>query len=72
MTVIADTPEAVSRYQLLVVKQGLKACQKGFRLNTAYTPKNLRMITERATGRKFKARDYAGMIAALEEKLNAE
>lgn len=69
MTIIADTPEGITRYQMLAVKQGLKACKIGLRVNRAYTPKNLRMMVERFTGRKFKARDYDGMIAAVEELL---
>lgn len=72
MTIIASTPSEISRYQMIVVKQGLKAIKIGLRVNRAYTPKNLRAMTERITGKKFKARDYDGMIAALEEKLNAE
>lgn len=63
------TGEGISRYQLLVVKQGLKACKIGLRVNRAYTPANLRRVTEQLTGKKFKARDYDGMIAAIEALL---
>lgn len=63
------TGTGVSVYQMLVVKRGLLACKDGFRLNRAYTPKNLRAVTERLTGQKFKARDYDGMVAALEAKI---
>lgn len=63
------TGEGITRYQVIVVKQGLKACKRGMRLNRAYTPKNLRALTERFVGRKFKARDYDGMIAAIDEEL---
>lgn len=70
MTMI-DTPEGIAHYQILVVKQGLKAIKIGMRLNRSYTPKNLKLMTEKITGRKFKARDYDGMMAALEEKLDA-
>lgn len=69
MTIIAQTPTEINRYQTLVVKQGLKACKIGLRVNRAYTPKNLRAMTEKITGKKFKARDYDGMIAALEAVL---
>jgi len=63
----------VTRYQVLVVRQGLRACKRGFRLNTAYTPKNLRAMTEKITGhRNFRARDYDGMIAALDQWLAAQ
>lgn len=68
--IIADTPETISRYQALVVKQGLKALKIGMRLNRAYTPKNLMAMTTQITGRTFKARDYDGAIAALEEILS--
>lgn len=70
MSVMIDTPEGIQAYQMIAVKHGLKACKIGMRLNTAYTPKNLRAMTEKFTGKKFKARDYDGMIAAIEEKLN--
>ena len=58
-----------SVYQILAVKHGLKACKAGIRLNRSYTPKNLRLMTEKITGKTFKARDYDGMIVALEEVL---
>jgi hypothetical protein len=57
-------------YQILVIKQGLKACKVGIRLNKSYTPKHLRRMTERLTGKTFKSRDYDSMIAAIEELLN--
>lgn len=63
------TPISHTTYQILVVKQGLKACKIGFRLNRAYTPKNLKLMAEKITGQKFKARDYDGMIEALEKVL---
>lgn len=58
-----------NRIALIAAKHGLKAIKKGFRLNRAYTPANCRAIVERETGRKFKARDYDGMIAAADELL---
>lgn len=57
------------RISAIAAKQGLKAIKIGMRLNTAYTPKNCRAVAEKLTGKKFKARDYDGMIAALEEYL---
>lgn len=57
------------RVAAIAAKHGLKAIKKGFRLNTMYTPKRLHALTQELTGRKFKARDYDGMIAALEEFL---
>lgn len=59
------------RLSAIAAKHGLKAIKLGMRLNTAYTPKNCRAIAEKFTGRKFKARDYDGMIAAIDEKLDA-
>lgn len=58
-----------NRIAAVAARQGLKAIKIGMRLNSAYTPKNCRAIAERVTGRKFKARDYDGMIAALTEYL---
>lgn len=72
MTISADTPAAIVRYQMLAVKHGLKAVIGGYRVNRAYTPRNLRLMTENYTGKKFRARDYAGMIKAIEEKMAAD
>lgn len=59
------------RMGMIAARQGLKAIKIGMRLNTAYTPKNCRAMIERVTGKKFKARDYDGMIAAATEWLDA-
>lgn len=58
------------RMGAVAAKHGLKAIKRGMRLNTSYTPKNCRTMAERLTGKKFKARDYDGMIAALDEYLS--
>lgn len=58
-----------NRIGAVACRAGLRAVKVGMRLNSAYTPKNLRAMTENLTGRKFKARDYDGMIAALDEYL---
>jgi hypothetical protein len=63
--VVIDTPTGIARYQAIVVRQGLKACKIGLRVNRAYTPKNLIAMTTKITGQKFAARDYDGAIAAL-------
>jgi hypothetical protein len=63
---IVATGEGITVYQALVVKQGLKAIKVGMRLNRSYTPKNLMAMTTKITGKKFKARDYDGAIAAIE------
>lgn len=53
-------------YQALVVKQGLKACKIGMRLNRAYTPKNLFAMVEKITGKSFKRGQYDEAISALQ------
>jgi hypothetical protein len=60
------TGSGVTVYQALVVKQGLKACKLGLRLNRAYTPKRLMDMAAKITGAKLKPRDYDGAVAALE------
>lgn len=60
-----------NRIAAVAAKHGLRAIKLGMRLNRAYTPANCRRIAEDFTGRKFRARDYDGMIQAIEEKLNA-
>lgn len=54
-----------NRIAAIAAIHGLRAIKQGMRLNTAYTPKNLRIVTERITGQKLRARDYDGMIEAL-------
>lgn len=71
MATVIDSPSGITHYQMLVVKQGLKACKIGMRVNRAYTPTNLKKMTEQITGQRFKARDYDGMIAALEVRIAA-
>lgn len=58
-----------SIYQALVVKQGLKACKIGMRLNTRYTPTNLFNMVHKITGKKFKRGQYDEAIAAIERFL---
>lgn len=65
-TIINPDP---SRLSAIAAKHGLKAIKLGMRLNRAYTPANCRRAAEQFTGRKFKARDYDGMMAAIDEKL---
>lgn len=69
MSIIAQTPQQISLYQALVVRQGLKACKIGMRVNRAYTPANLMRAVTRITGKKHKARDYDGALASLQEWL---
>lgn len=65
-TIINPDP---GRLAAIAAKHGLKAIKIGMRLNHAYTPANCRRVAEQFTGRKFKARDYDGMIAAIDTKL---
>lgn len=65
-TIINPDP---NRLQAVAAKHGLKAIKLGMRLNRAYTPAACRAAAERFTGKKFKARDYDGMIAAIDAKL---
>lgn len=57
------------RLQAIAAKHGLKAIKIGMRANRAYTPARCRQVAESFTGRKFKARDYDGMIEAIDAKL---
>jgi hypothetical protein len=58
-----------NRIGAIAARAGLRAIKSGMRLNRAYTPTNCRRMAEKVTGKKFKARDYDGMIAALTEYL---
>lgn len=66
-------PTEVNRFAMIAVKNAIKLYKNtGMKANRAYTPTNMRAFVEKNTGKKFKARDWDGMIAALEEKLNPE
>lgn len=56
--------------QAISAKHGLKAIKIGMRMNSSATPTRCRQIAQEFTGLKFKARDYDGMIAAIDSKLN--
>lgn len=58
-----------NRLAAIAAKHGLKAIKVGMRLNSSYTPKRCREVAEQFTGLKFKTRDYDGMIAAIDAKL---
>lgn len=60
------TGSGVTVYQALAVKQGLRACKIGMRVNRAYTPTNLMAMVHKITGSKHKRGDYDGAIKALE------
>lgn len=62
------TGEEVNVFAMITLKGALSLYAKtGMKANRAYTPKNMRLTVEKWTGKKFRARDYAGMIAALDE-----
>lgn len=58
--------------QAIAAKHGLKALKIGMRVNRSYTPAACRAVAEKFTGKKFKARDYDGMIAAIDDKLKED
>lgn len=59
-----------NRLAAIAARAGLRAIKVGMRVNRAYTPARCREVAEQFTGRKFKARDYDGMIAAITEALD--
>lgn len=64
------TGEGITRFQIVVIKGAIKLYKNtGMKANRAYTPTNMRRTAENLTGKKFKARDWDGMIAALEALL---
>lgn len=64
------TGEGITRFQIVVIKNAIKLYKNtGMKANRAYTPTNMKLTAEKLTGKKFKARDWDGMIAALEELL---
>lgn len=65
---VIHNPDPV-RIQAIAAKAGLRAIKIGMRANRAYTPAACRAVAEKFTGKKFKARDYDGMIEAIDAKL---
>lgn len=63
------TGDGITYYQLAAIKQGLKACKIGMRVNRAYTPSKLRLTVENLCGGTYKSKDYDSMIAAVEAKM---
>ena len=53
--IVLDTPDQIGRYRLAVVKQGIKALQRGMKLNSAYTSTACRNFVTRMTGIKYPA-----------------
>lgn len=67
--IVIENPDR-NRLAAIAAKAGLYAIKLGMRANTAYTPKRCREVAGAFTGQKFKARDYDGMIAALDSALH--
>ena len=66
------TGDQVSVFAMITLKSALSLYAKtGMKVNRAYTPTAMMRTASRMTGRTFKARDYAGAIAALEEAIAA-
>ncbi len=62
---------AVAVYQAMTLKHALKLYAKtGIKANRAYTPSAMMRLASGITGKRFKARDYIGAIAALEVWIN--
>lgn len=56
-----------SIYQALVIAKALRLYAKtGIKVNTMYTPLNMRLMAEKITSQRFKSRDYLAMADALE------
>lgn len=55
-------------FQALAIAKALRLYHgTGMKVNSAYTPINMRLMAEKITGQRFKSRDYLGMAQALEE-----
>jgi len=62
----------VATYQAIALKSGLRLYAKtGMKPNRAWSPSAMMKTAATITGKKFKARDYQGAIAALEEWIAA-
>jgi len=64
--VVLDTPRQIEGYRLAVVKQGIKALQRGMKLNSAYTSTACRDFVTRYTGVKYPA-GKKGLQLALDD-----
>jgi len=72
MTIIADGPQEVARFQAIVIKNALAMYRKtGMMANRSYTPKRMMAMAEKITGKRFKARDYLGAEEAITAILEA-
>jgi hypothetical protein len=67
------TGTAIDLYQAAVIKSALKLyARTGMKANRAYTPSNMMRMATIITGQKFKARDYHGAVAGLENWIESK
>lgn len=64
--IIADTPQQITVYQMLVIKQALKLLARGIRPNRAYTLKATLAAATRFTGRPYLRSRAACLVAATD------
>jgi hypothetical protein len=64
--VVLDTPGQIERYRLAVVKQGIKALQRGMMINSGYTSTACRNFVTERTGVKYPA-GKKGLQLALDD-----
>ncbi len=64
--VVLDRPDQIQMYRLAVVKQGIKALQRGMKLNSAYTSTACRNFVTEHTGVKYPA-GKKGLQLALDD-----
>lgn len=62
---VIHTGDGVRLYQARVVRQGLKACQKGMRINRAYTPTNCLRSATNITGQTYPSRGKKALESAI-------
>ena len=66
MTMIADTPEAITVYQILVIKQALKLLHRGIKPNRAYTISATLASASRFTGHSY-AKSRKACLMAIDD-----
>jgi hypothetical protein len=72
MTGIVATGTGVNLFVAVSLKHGLSLYAKtGMKPNRMWTPKAMMAKASEITGKKFKARDYQGAIAALQAHIDA-
>lgn len=62
--------DATKIFQAKAIRQGLKACKIGMRLNRAYTPTALFRTATNLTGKTFKRGQYDEAISAMDELIH--